>query len=169
MKTIDGVQAEVGKHYYNEYGEEVILNRVVVDPDNNNAWFLVTPLYEGETIEAKLYPTGHTEISAPYEHEGEPRLVNAIWAEEPDPRLGPKYKRAMSELRSIAITVGDLKGEKNRLLEENRDIIRKREEVAEKFVDANKCLAKKHEELLSLSEKVDEKRQRLGELEDSLS
>lgn len=160
------MEITIGKCYYNSYGEQVILDEVVTALNGKHK-YIVTPLYEGEAMEAVCEGGIPSERAIPYEHPGEQRIVTAIYEEEPVAKLGENAKAAAVRLEAIATTVGLLKGAEKELGRSTVKLLREEKEHSAHAEEAKSKKEAAEKELAEVLEQVDNARQRLSELEDS--
>lgn len=167
--TTDGKEVESGSYYFNGYGEQVMLDEVVENQEGV-VKYLVTPIYEGEALDSYLDPGGggYSEGAVPYEHHGEQRLVNAIFAKEPNPKFGGEYKAAIADLEKMAIFIGGLKKEGDELAKKSLALLKTNDDLAKQAAALEERVAARSNELDELREKCDSKRQQLSEMEDSI-
>jgi hypothetical protein len=168
MNTVDGKAAIPGKYYYLENGEEVCLDNVVRD-SNGVAFYLVTPFYEGEAMAVSGDGGFHREIACPYEFEAEQRLVKAIFSVAPVAKIDEQIKKRTDDLNALGLAYGKVLD----LKEKAQSELRRAEQLVKEFIASNKKTCEEKELLASsleeLQEKVNEKRQELSVLEDSVS
>ena len=108
MKSTDDKDLQKNGYYYTRLGQCVILHDWALG--QNAPVFLVSRFYEGETMEARLYPSGHTEITMPYEHEGEIEPVNELFQDAPIFIVEEEYKKKANEVSLLCQSVGKLEG-----------------------------------------------------------
>lgn len=154
MKSTDGKELERHGYYYTRSGQEVILNDWAMG--QNGPVFLVSRFYEGETMEARLYPEGHTEISMPYEHEGEIEPVNELFKDSPVFIVEEKYKQKAEEVSALCQSIGKL-----------ADVIKNSKKELQELTHIDKTLTaqvKNKESVLSeLKNKIETSRENLNE------
>lgn len=166
--TVDGKPVKEGNSYFMENGESVLLDQAAMGMDGKPV-FVVTPVYEGEAMDFALYPSGHTEITCPYEHHGEPRLVNRIYADEPTQKIGEKNKAMAQKVADMAESIGSIERLKKDF-EKEIDVTRKKlKELTASYSHMVEQEEAKRSEFEEFDEKINEKRQKLSELEDSCS
>lgn len=165
VKTADDHEAEVNKYYYNSNGEQVFLNEVLIN-QNGDVRFLVVPIFEGEAMDARLYPGGHTEVMTPYTHEAMPVVIDAIYKDEPVPLLGEKITEAISRLTSIAEATGDLILREKELKVTFSKMVGVEKEKSKQIDELDKQIETKNELLANKMERLVEVKQKISELED---
>jgi len=166
MKTTDGYEVKINDCCYLANGEEVYINESAIT-DDGKAVFLVTPIFEGETMQASGDGGYHHEISIPYEHAGEETLVNAIFKHPPTKKLSEKYKSKLGEITALSVTILNLTKEKKELLRSY--------EQYKSFIDAENVRFEKikletqkaNGDLDVLIEQIKEKKLAVSILEDS--
>jgi len=167
MKTTDGQEAVIGRCYYNEIGEQLMLDDCVAN-SQGNVKYLVTPIYEGDAME--VYCVGeHMERTILYEHHGEQRIENAIFAEEPMKKLGEKTKKAVDELHYLALAVGELAKIKESLQQETNKLSLKKTSEEKRFETVLKTVKNAEESVVNVNAEISKKRKELSELEDKMS
>jgi hypothetical protein len=165
-KTKDGHELEIGAHYYNEYGEVVILESVLEDKAHGLTRYLVTPFFEGEA----LTPCGdggvHHEISGVYEHLGMPRVINAIFKEPPTPKISADHKLAAKKFEEMGLAIGVVERVILDRKTELRGVTKEHKMVKKEMLATNTHLDIGRQGLVELEEKLKAARQKLSELED---
>jgi len=165
MVTTDGQEAVIGRYYYNELGEQVVLDDCVTDSQGKTK-YLVTPVYEGKAMEIYCVGGPTLERDIPYEHHGSQRLVNAIFVEEPMAKVGEKTKKAVEELHYLALAVGELANRKKALeieTSKNEKLAENLKKQIEAINIARISAAKENDKLIL---EIAEKKAKLSELED---
>jgi hypothetical protein len=168
-KTKDGHDLEIGANYYNEYGEVVILESVLKDEAHGLTRYLVTPFFEGEAMTVSGAGGEHWEAFCPYEHQGELRVVNAIFKNPPTPKISADHRLAAKKFEEMGLAIGVAE----RLIVDKKTELRG---LTEKHKEAERCLLEtsKHlkierQALVELGVNIKEARQKLSELEDKIA
>ena len=104
MKTTDGKELRRYDYYYTRAGQVVILDDWAMG--QKSPVFLVSRFYEGEAMEAKLYPGGHTEVTCQYEHQGEIEAVNELFKDVPIFVVDELYKQRSKEVLTLCASIG---------------------------------------------------------------
>lgn len=102
--TRDGIEIKTGKEYYRQNGEVIIATGVLPDTQKVIAYSYI----EGSSMEAKLYPTGHSEVSCDYEYESEEFTISfsQIYGKPPVFLIESSIKKKQEELNEIATKIG---------------------------------------------------------------
>ena len=109
FKTTDGHELKKNSYYYTEFGEEVYLVDFGANSEGKS-FYVVTYLYEGEGVDFKLYPEGHTEINYEYSHETcEEKVLYQIFKEVPMVRVAEEYRNKAIEVAQLTVGIGELK------------------------------------------------------------
>ena len=168
MKTTDGHEATKGDTYYLEDGQEIMLNSCATDTDGKQC-YLVTPFYYGETMQVSGAGGSHHEYSMDYDHEGNETLVYSIFCKAPTIKLEILYSEKLKRVESLSLTCGVLTSEKN-LLERREKAARKGfEDAVGIFETAKLQMIQAETDLVDYEDKISDKRQKLSELEDSIT
>lgn len=167
VKTNDGHELHINHIYHNSMGEIVSLVEVLTNQDGKSR-FLVVPIFEGETMDVKLYPGGHTEVTASYTHEAMPVIIDAIYKDEPIPLLGDKFASEVNRITSIAETTGELIRREKELSIKLSKMLRNEEEKSKQIDELDKKIETKTELLASKTAEFAEIKQKINELEDSV-
>jgi len=109
MKSTDGKELQRYGYYYTRAGQCVTLHDWA--EGQSDFIFLVSRFYEGETMEARLYPSGHTEITSTYEHEGEVEPVSELFKDVPIFAVEEEYKKKAEEVLALCQSIGKLEVE----------------------------------------------------------
>lgn len=168
MKTTDGHEIEKNNYYYLENGQEVILNDYATTPNGKDV-FLVTPFYEGETMEVSGDGGYHHEISMNYEHEGPETLVYSVFKNAPLEKLDEKYKAKLMEIEALALTIGRMLSFAKEAKTKNVNLKQETEDLKVLFSNENEKLAIIHTDLAEVMDELSVRRQTLSELQDSIS
>jgi chromosome segregation ATPase len=168
MKTTDGYDIKIGGYYYLENGQCVILDTCATTEEDKPA-FLVTPFYEGETMKVNGNGGTHNEITAEYEHEGEPTLVTAVFENAPMKKLDEQYKEGVNKIEALSLTAGILKMNINKMKADKMLFERETKDTTKVFEKVKEKVYKMKEELFDLEERRVKKKNKLSELEDSIS
>lgn len=155
VKTNDGHELHINHIYYNSIGEVVSLVDVLTSHDGRLR-FLVVPIFEGEAMEAKLYPSGHTEVTTPYIHEAMPVVIEAIYKNEPVPLLGEKMAKATDRLANIAATTGELLRRKKELDDRLKELAGAEEEVRDRIEELGTVIKERDEIIANKTARITE-------------
>ncbi len=169
METTDSKKLVIGRHYFDEDGNEVELVDYFKGITAESGRYLVRYHYEGTTIKAELYPQGHTEISADYKHEGEPTIIKSIFKVPPTKKLEIDYKKLTDQIIALNISIGVTKDLEVKYNSNLRDIKALHKKAAEEYTEVRDVMLKdKKQELADVQSEVDNARQKLSELQDSI-
>lgn len=161
MKTTDGHELTRFGYYYSRLGEQLLLEDWA--EGQQGPIYLVSRFYEGEAMEAQLYPSGHTEITVPYEHTSEiVEPVKEIFKNKPIFLVDEEYKKEAEKVLELSRSIGFLRDVIDNLKKEERSL-RLATESATKSFEINKL---KLDELL---EKVEEAKESLDEYTHKIS
>lgn len=106
MESTDGKELVKSGYYYTRAGQCVTLEDWAMG--QSGPVFLVCRFYEGEAMEGRMYPSGHTEITMDYEHEGEVEPVNEIFKDVPLFVVDARYKEKSEEVIALCKSIGRL-------------------------------------------------------------
>lgn len=168
-KTKDGHELEIGSHYYNEYGEEIILESVLKDKGDGSTRYLVTPFFEGTTMTYSGAGGEHWDAECPYEHLGEPRVINAIFKEAPTFKVSRRLVAIGEACGVIKLAVDDLEKRREKVNEQVLSLSDSYRKLSNKNTEITDKINKKTSELDEVTAKVRQARQKLSELEDKTS
>lgn len=168
MKSVDGVELRRGHYYYLDNGQCVCLDNLAITPEGKEI-YSVYPFYEGEATGCDGNGGQHNEYNVPFEVEGEPMLVTAIYGVAPQLKLCEVYARKAKDVEALALTSGHLRNELNIIKQSISLFTRKKiEEEREYRLIAGKTKTQVNS-LNKLNEEIGQRRQELSELKDSIS
>lgn len=166
MKTTDNHGLESHGYYYTRRGEVVVLHDWA--EGQNGPMFVVTKFYEGEAMEGALHPSGHTELTMPYEVDGEKEIVNEIFKEAPIFAMDEEYKKESEKVLALTRSIGFLSESINNLKSDERKLERGIKESEKSFLQSQDKLNNILSSIEKASEKLDGKTQQISEAEDRL-
>lgn len=105
MKTTDGKELKKGGYYYSREGNKLLLQDW--GQGTTAPFYLVSRIYEDEVMETHLYPTGHTEITIPFEFECDPTFVHEIFKDAHVFIVEEQYQKKLDELEALSISIGE--------------------------------------------------------------
>ena len=118
MKTTDNEELIKYEYYYTRAGQVVVLHDW--GKGQNGKIFIASRFYEGEAMSVELYPSGHAELEAPYEHEGEAESFNELFKFSPIFIVEKEYKKKAKEVIELCKSFGSLNIE----IDKNKKILR---------------------------------------------
>jgi hypothetical protein len=159
MKTTDGYEAIKGGYYFLENGQSVILEECATTDDGKTAFLVETMTVSGAGGE-------HHEIHGFYEHPADLTLAISIFKVAPIEKLDDRYQKKLSEIESLALSVGEIKKQLNKMSSEKFKIDRTIKDLYRDCEKAKESMLQSKEELSKASELVNLKRNELSNLED---
>jgi hypothetical protein len=167
-KTTDGYEVKKGYQYFLVNGQVVTLAEMAIG-ENNIAYFVVIPFYEGETLTVNGNGGTHNEINAYYEHEGLPILVREIYNKAPLEKLDPEYKKNQTEITQMGIAIGELKQNISTLKTQKNDAEKLTKNSEKALFTITNQVNEAKSELDNLNDNIITSRQKLSELQDGIS
>ena len=165
MKTTDGFEIETGSLYFDEHGQPVVFLDGTDLADVPR--YLVRYFYEGTAIDTQCYGDSPVEYNIPYECEGTPTIINAIFKVAPTHKLDEAYKARKNQLAQLVADIGEvsiLVKQKNQELQE----LRKKAIINEKVYSGELLNVENlKSEKKALASRIDEARQKLSEYQDA--
>ena len=159
MKTTDGYELEKNNVYYLSNGETVIFNEGATTPEGRKV-FLVTPLFEGETMEASGDGGFHHERSMNYEHEGKETLVKNLFKSPPIAKLAEIYKSKLIDIEGLSLCLKLLTDKEQKLAREIVKLNETKKQTAMKLQILKKELSESNEESNDELIKVEKRRKK---------
>jgi hypothetical protein len=166
MKTTDNHDLESHGYYYTRRGEVVVLHDWA--EGQNGPMFVVTKFYEGEAMEGALHPSGHTELTMPYEVDGEKEIVNEIFKEAPIFVIDEECKKESEKVLALTRSIGFLSESIDNLKSDERKLERGIKESEKSFLQSQDKLNNILSSIEKASEKLDGKTRQISEAEDRL-
>ena len=167
QKTTDGFELKLFGHYYSENGESLILNEFATDSKGKTV-FMVTPIFEGESMTVSGDGGHHNEYTCDYEHEGVEIFVESIFEKAPLNKLDATYKQKQQDITNIGIAVGKLSSLKKALNLEINSLNGSLKKMHDEIVRRIEDRATKKNSLEELNSKISDKKQILSDLEDAI-
>jgi len=146
MKSTDGHELEKNGHYYTRAGQVVALDDWAMG--QSGPMFLACRFYEGEAMEAAMYPSGHTEITCEYEHFGESEPFSELFKKAPIFIVDDLFKEKSAEVTALSLSIGKLE----QLIKESE---LKLKHIYEEIACSEAALHKGTQDLELLTMKVD--------------
>jgi len=166
MKTTDEKELVRNGYYYTRCGQQVTLDDWAMG--QNGPVFIVCRFYEGEAMEGCLYPSGHTEITMAYEHEGEVEPVNELFKDSPIFVVEERYKQKSDEVLSLCQSIGKLECEIKNSDKQLQELVRKNKTITSVTVNAERVLAALQESIETAKDELNEKKSQISNAEDRL-
>jgi hypothetical protein len=168
MQTTDGHELKKNNYYYLENGQCVVLNEFATTADGRDV-FMVTPFYEGEAISANGDSGYHSEITVPYEHEGEEILVAALFEKAPTAKLCSHYAAKVKEIELLSLAIGELKLRVQDMNKDKNAANLFRKDAIKQCETEKKILESLYSDHEKINDDISKGRQKLSELEDSIA
>jgi len=168
MHTKDGHELKKNNYYYLENGQCVILNEFATTGDGREV-FMVTPVFEGETMGVSGDGGFHYEVTLPYEHEGEEILAHALFKKPPTEKLCSRYAAKMKEIELLSLTIGELKSSIVIMRNDKNAAETCRKNAIAQCGTEDRALAELQKKREEIEKELSSKRQKLSETEDSIT
>ena len=168
MHTTDGHELKKNHYYYLENGQCVVLNEFATTADGRDV-FMVTPFYEGETMAASGAGGYYSEITVPFEHEGEEILAHALFKKAPTEKLCSQYAAKMKEIELLSLTIGELKLNIQDMRKDKNAVECFRKDAIKQCEAEDRALAELQKKREEIEKELSSKRQKLSETEDSIT
>ena len=166
MKTTDNKELIKYEYYYTRAGQVVVLHDW--GKGQNGKIFIASRFYEGEAMTVALYPSGHTELTAPYEHEGEIESFNELFKNAPLYVVDEKYKKKAKEVIELCKSFGSLNIEIDKNKKTLKDMDLDIKSLAFKLNNKKNELDNRLSNIDSAKEKLEEITNKISMAEDRL-
>lgn len=165
FKTTDGYPVLEGHYYMLVDGSKVILEYVARGKDSK-IFYVVTPIFEGEAID--ISPT-HGEIHLPYEHQGDPVLVEKIFLKEPVKMLDEDYKNKYNKYEALQNSIMNLKKDITDQLSIKLEIQAEVSKVIDRLKHRENEWREKVQDLSDIRYQIEQAEKTLVKLQDQIS